>query len=164
MSSFSTQSCGIKRNELILPSYASELQRIFNNFPLSTSGNNGPIDRSTRSLSNASSHGGRSTQSADSSSMGSSGAQSASSSLSSANTAITPPDSVVDFGTGPRRYIYVFLLTQASEYTLDTIDVSSMEARDFFQALRAIYNKHRGFWRRAFSVFVYNHCDFIKVR
>lgn len=158
------QSCGIKRNELTLPSYANELQRIFNNFPLSTSGSHGPIDRSTRSLSNASSHGGRSTQSADSSSMGSSGLQSASSSSSSANTAITPPDSVVDFGTGPRRYIYVFLLTKASEYTLDTIDVSSMGARDFFQALRAIYNKHRGFWRRAFSVFVYNHCDFIKVR
>lgn len=96
--------------------------------------------------------------------MGSSGVQSASSSSSSANTAITPPDSVVDFGTGPRRYIYVFLLTKASEHTLDTIDVSSMESRDFFQALRAIYNKHRGFWRRAFSVFVYNHCDFIKVR
>lgn len=122
------------------------------------------MDRSTRSLSNASSQGGRSTQSADSSSLGSSGVQSTSSSASSANTAITPPDSVVDFGTGPRRYIYVYLLTKASEYTLDTIDVSSMEARDFFQALRAIYNKHRGFWRRAFSVFVYNHCDFIKVR
>lgn len=122
------------------------------------------MDRSTRSLSIASSQGGRSTQSSDSSSMGSSGVQSASSSSSSANTAMTPPDSVVDFGTGPRRYIYVFLLTKASEYKLDTIDVSSMEARNFFQALRAIYNKHRGFWRRAFSLFVYNHCDFIKVR
>lgn len=96
--------------------------------------------------------------------MGSSGVQSASSSSSSADTVITPPDSVVDFGTGPRRYIYVFLLSKASEYKFDTIDVSSMEARDFFQALRAMYNKHRGFWRRAFSVFVYNHCDFIKVR
>ncbi|KAL1863914.1 hypothetical protein Daus18300_008063 [Diaporthe australafricana] len=80
---------------------------------------------------------------------------------------ITPPDdgddSVVDFSNGPRQYIYVFLLIKTSEYILETMDVSSMTARDFFQALKATYKKHRSLWRRAFSVFVYNHCDFIKI-
>lgn len=127
----------------------------------------GPTDRPRRSLSNASSQGARSIQSVESSSTNTSGGKSASSLPSSANSAITFPDdgndSVVNFGTGTRRYIYVFLLVKATEYTLDTIDVSSMKARDFFQALRAAYNRHRGLWRRSFSVFVYNHCDFIKV-
>lgn len=147
-----------------MPYYANELKRIFDSFPLSLGDSSGHIDRPQSSLGNNSSQGTRSTQSLNSSSMNSGGGQSASSASSTAKPAITPPESVVDFGTGSRRYIYVFLLMKASEYTLDTIDVRSMKPRDFFQALRTTYNKHRGLLRRALSVFVYNHCDFIKVR
>jgi hypothetical protein len=156
------------RYESTLPLYASELQRLFNNFPLSPTGTgtSGPPNRPPSALSNASSQGAKSTQSTGSISTSHSG-QSANSSLSSSNTAITTPDdggdSVVDFTNGPRRYIYVFLLIKASEYVLESIDVSTMTARDFFQALRGAYMRHRNLWRRAFSVFVYNHCDFIKV-
>lgn len=70
---------------------------------------------------------------------------------------------MVDFTDGPRRYIYVFVLIMTSEYALDTINVGSMKAREFFQALRTSYKIHRGLWRRIFSVFVYNHCDFVKI-
>lgn len=59
---------------------------------------------------------------------------------------------------------FVFILVLDSRYHLITTDVSEMSSLDFFQALTAEYNAHRGFLRRMFSIFVYSHCDFVQVR
>lgn len=59
---------------------------------------------------------------------------------------------------------FVFILVLDSRYHLITTDVSEMSSLDFFQALTAEYNGHRGFLRRMFSIFVYSHCDFVQVR
>lgn len=59
---------------------------------------------------------------------------------------------------------FVFILVLDSRYHLITTDVSEMSSLDFFQALTAEYNGHRGFLRRMFSIFVYSHCDFVQVK
>jgi hypothetical protein len=59
---------------------------------------------------------------------------------------------------------FVFVLVLDSRYHLITTDVSDMTSRDFFQALTAGYNAHRGILRRMFSIFAYSHCDFVQVR
>lgn len=58
---------------------------------------------------------------------------------------------------------FVFILVLDSRYHLVTTEVSKMTSRDFFQALTAGYNTHRGVLRRLFSIFVYSHCDFVQV-
>lgn len=58
---------------------------------------------------------------------------------------------------------FVFVLVLDSRYHLVTTEVSKMTSRDFFQALTAGYNTHRGVLRRIFSIFVYSHCDFVQV-
>lgn len=59
---------------------------------------------------------------------------------------------------------FVFILILDSRFRLVTTDVSKMASQDFFQALKAGYNAHRGTLRRIFSIFVYSHCDFVQVR
>lgn len=59
---------------------------------------------------------------------------------------------------------FVFILVFDSRFHLVTTDVSKMASQDFFQALKASYNAHRGILRRIFSIFVYSHCDFVQVR
>lgn len=58
---------------------------------------------------------------------------------------------------------FVFILVLDSRYHLITTEVSKMTSREFFQALMAGYNTHRGVLRRIFSIFVYSHCDFVQV-
>lgn len=60
---------------------------------------------------------------------------------------------------------YVFLLTRkASRYLFCSVDVTAMGSAEFFQTLAAKYNANRGYLRRLFSVFVYSHCDFVKIK
>lgn len=56
----------------------------------------------------------------------------------------------------------MFLVVKAGKYTLAPIDVTEKKARDFFQAIIEKYNQKRR-WRRLFSIYVYSHCDFVKV-
>ncbi|PSR82126.1 hypothetical protein BD289DRAFT_25347 [Coniella lustricola] len=60
---------------------------------------------------------------------------------------------------------FVFLLTlKASRYFFSSLDVTEMGPAAFFQTLAARYNENRGYLRRCFSVFVYSHCDFVKIK
>lgn len=52
----------------------------------------------------------------------------------------------------------------SSRYLLATIDTRGTNALGFFQNLVAKYTQQRGILRCIFSVFVYSHCDFVKVR
>lgn len=56
----------------------------------------------------------------------------------------------------------MFLVIKATRYTLASIDVTEKKARDFFEAIVETYNQKRG-WRRLLSIYVYSHCDFVKV-
>lgn len=47
---------------------------------------------------------------------------------------------------------------------LSSMKVTDKNARRFFQDLVVRYGQHRGFLRRVFSIFVYSHCDFVKVK
>lgn len=46
---------------------------------------------------------------------------------------------------------------------LSSINVIGKDTREFFQELIIQYCQHRGFLRRLLSIFVYSHCDFVKV-
>ncbi|KAK7700365.1 hypothetical protein SLS64_010973 [Diaporthe eres] len=84
-----------------------------------------------------------------------------SSSLRSGTAATSPSSSVISFGTPPKAF--VFLVVKASRYILAPIDVTEKKARDFFQAIVENYNMRRG-WRRLLSIYVYSHCDFVKIK
>lgn len=67
---------------------------------------------------------------------------------------------MISFGAPPKAF--VFLVVKASRYTLAPIEVTGKKARDFFRAIVENYYQKRG-WRRLLSIYVYSHCDFIKV-
>lgn len=78
-------------------------------------------------------------------------------------TSISGADSTVLSIDDDELAKFVFILVLDSRYHLVTTEVSKMTSRDFFQALTAGYNTHRGVLRRLFSIFVYSHCDFVQV-
>lgn len=137
--------------------YASKLGHLASQFPLS----NEPPERPPSSLSSASSQATKGTSGSESQ-LATSGSSSAagSSSLRSSTTATSPSSSVISFGAPPKAF--VFLVVKATRYTLSSIDVTEKKARGFFQAIVETYNQKRG-WRRLLSIYVYSHCDFVKV-
>lgn len=140
--------------------YASGLRKLAHQFPLS----NEPPGRPPSTLSNTSSQttgttSGTSGSEAHSTFSDSSSAR-GSSSLPTGTAATSPSSSVIAFGNPPKAF--VFLVVKAARYTLAPIDVTEKKARDFFQAIVDNYNQKRG-WRRLLSIYVYSHCDFVKV-
>ncbi|KAG6358064.1 hypothetical protein INS49_013948 [Diaporthe citri] len=152
------QNCGTEREEIVPFVYASKLSHLASQFPLS----NEPPERPPSSLSSDSSQATKATSGSESQST-SSGSSSAagSSSLRSSTAATSPSSSVISFGTPPKAF--VFLVVKASRYILAPIDVTEKKARDFFQAIVENYNVKRG-WRRLLSIYVYSHCDFVKIK
>lgn len=153
----SHQNCGTEREEIVPFVYASNLRHLASQFPLS----NEPPERPPSSLSNSSSQttetsSGSGAQSTSSSTLSAAGG----SSQRSGTAATSQSSSVISFGT-PRK-AFVFLVVKASQYTLAPIDVTEKKAREFFQAIVENYNQKRG-WRRLLSIYVYSHCDFVKV-
>lgn len=137
--------------------YAFPLTHLAHAFPLS----NEPLERPPSSLSNTSSQATGTTSGSEGKSTGSDTVSTAgSSSLGSVTDATSPSSSVISFGTPPKAF--VFLVVKAARYTLAPIDVTEKKARDFFQAIVETYNQKRG-WRRLLSIYVYSHCDFVKV-
>ncbi|KAH9893104.1 hypothetical protein F4778DRAFT_749708 [Xylariomycetidae sp. FL2044] len=59
---------------------------------------------------------------------------------------------------------YVFLLVKSSLSYLVNMDVSKMRAMDFFKDLITQYAEKRGMLRYWFSIYVYNHCDFVRIQ
>lgn len=154
----SHQNCGTGREEIVPFVYASKLSHLASQFPLS----NEPPDRPPSSLSNSSSQATESSSGSRAQSTGSSTLSAAgSSSLRSGTAATSQSSSVICLGTPPKAF--VFLVVKASRYTLAPIDVTEKKARDFFQAIVEKYNQKRGWWRRLLSIYVYSHCDFVKV-
>lgn len=153
----SHQNCGTEREEIVPFVYASKLSHLASQFPLS----NEPPDRPPSSLSNSSSQATESSSGSGAQSTGSSALTAAgSSSLRSGTAATSQSSSVISFGTQPKAF--VFLVVKTSRYTLAPIYVTEKKARDFFQAIVEHYNQKRG-WRRLLSIYVYSHCDFVKV-
>lgn len=138
--------------------YASKLSHLASQFPLS----NEPPERPPSSLSSVSSQATKATSGSESQSTASdSSSVAGSSTLRSSTAATSPSSSVISFGTPPKAF--VFLVVKASRYILAPIDVTEKKARDFFQAIVENYNMKRGWWRRLLSIYVYSHCDFVKV-
>lgn len=85
---------------------------------------------------------------------------------STSGTSVTSPSSrnsvVVALDDVTKSFVLLLVL-KASRYDLASIDVTDMTARDFFKTIVQEYNEKRGVWRRFFSIFVYSHCDFMKV-
>lgn len=139
--------------------YASKLSHLAAQFPVG----NGPPERPPSSLSNSSSQATGTISSSSGSeahSTFSGSPATGSSSLRPSTAATSPSSSVISFGT-PRKS-FVFLVVKASRYILAPIDVTEKKARDFFEAIVENYNQRRG-WRRLLSIYVYSHCDFVKV-
>lgn len=152
------QSCGTKREEVVPFVYASKLSRLLSQFPLS----NEPPERPPSSLSRSSSQATKATSGSESQTTTTySSSDTSSSSLRSSTAPTTPNSSVISLGGPPKSY--VFLVVKASRYTLTPIDVTEKKARDFFQAIVEAYNQKRGWSRRLLSIYVYSHCDFVKV-
>lgn len=68
----------------------------------------------------------------------------------------------VAMGDTSQAFISV-LVYKSSRYLLATMNVTREDARCFFRDLVARYKQERGILRCVFSIFVYSHCDFIKV-
>lgn len=152
------QSCGTKREEIVPTVYASKLSHLLSQFPLG----NEPPERPPSSLSRASSQDTKATGRSESQTTHTcSSSDTGSSNLRSSTAATTPSSSVISLGDPPKSF--VFLLVKASRYTLAPIDVTEKKARDFFQAIVEAYNQKRGWSRRLLSIYVYSHCDFVKV-
>ncbi|ROW12727.1 hypothetical protein VMCG_00290 [Cytospora schulzeri] len=152
--------CGTRRRETIAPPYADKFIQLANQFPIGVPGGTDvPLDR----LSSASpkqtsmSSGGSSSRDGD---VGNSPSPSA------GGTAVTTPSngnsSVVTLDDEARAFVSLLVL-KSSRYVLSSIEVTKKTAKDFFQDLTAKYHKERA-WRRMFSIFVYSHCDFVKVK
>ncbi|KAJ4388575.1 hypothetical protein N0V93_006033 [Gnomoniopsis smithogilvyi] len=70
--------------------------------------------------------------------------------------------SVITIDDDTRAFISL-LVRRSSRYVLSTIEVTKRTSRDFFQDLITHYHTERGLARRIFSIFVYSHCDFVKM-
>lgn len=156
--------CGSTRRELISSKYGNLFGQLASEYPISHYDNN-PIQLDRLSVpqtpSNASS--GDSSSSADTQSSDGSDSTDGGSSRASVSTAPSSSGSTaitLDFDT----HTFVHLLVRAADrYVLSPINVTGKDAREFFQDLIIHYRQHRGFLRRVLSVFVYSHCDFVKV-
>lgn len=64
--------------------------------------------------------------------------------------------------TVEQRLIFV-AVTKADEHRLGELEVQGLDDDCFFQQLRKEYLKRRGLMRRWFSIWAYDHCDFVMV-
>lgn len=156
--------CGSTRRQLISSKFVSLFRQLASDYPLSHYDNN-PIQldmisvpqtpSNTSSGDSSSSADTQSSDGSDSTGGGSSRASVSTAPSSSHSTAIT-----LDFDT----HAFVPLLVRAAgRYVLVPTNVTGKDTREFFQDLILHYRQHRGFLRRFLSIFVYSHCDFVKV-
>lgn len=156
--------CGYTRREIVSLKYANLFQQLASEYPAAHH-NNSPIQLNrlpvpqTRSQSSS----GDSSSSVDTQSVKSSGSTDEGSRRASVQTAPSSTGSTtitLEFDT--QAFIHL-LVRKAGRYVLSPMDVTHQDARDFFQDLIIRYHQHRGLLRRIFSIFVYSHCDFVKV-
>lgn len=151
------------RREIISPTYAQVLRNLAETLPLFLPADTNLPPMPSSSFNNHSRQGSTASTTDGSSTDG----HSSSDSLSSGNTAATTPSSTQNSAVisidDHEIALFVFILVLDSRYHLITTEVSKMTSRDFFQALIAGYNTHRGILRRIFSIYVYSHCDFVQV-
>ncbi|KAG8158120.1 hypothetical protein KVR01_011881 [Diaporthe batatas] len=157
--------CGCTRQELVSPKFANLFQRLASEYPMAHC-NSDPIQPiglyAPRSLctnpsgSSSSSTDTPSVIGSDSTGGGSSRASVSTAPSSTGSTTIT-----VDFD----RQTFVHLLVRkGDQYVLSPMKVTEGDARGFFQDLIVRYQRQRGFLRQFLSIFVYSHCDFVKVK
>lgn len=156
--------CGSTRRELISPKYAALFRQLISQYPTAHYKNN-PNQLKSHSVSQVSSQSlsGDSTSSSDTQSVGSVDSTEGSSGQASVSTAPSSTGSTtitLDFST--QTFVHL-LVRKADRYLLSSIKVKDKDARGFFQDLVVRYHRHRGYLRRIFSIFVYSHCDFVKV-
>lgn len=137
--------------------YASKLRHLASQFPLSNVlPDLPPAPLGSRSYVDTETTSGSEAQAADLGAASGAG----SSILRNATAATSPSSSVIPLSTPPKAFVY--MVVKASRYTLAQIDVTEKNARGFFQAIVENYNQKRG-WRQLLSIYVYSHCDFVKV-
>lgn len=157
--------CGSTRRELLSPKNANLFQQLAKEHPTAHHDNN-PIQLDRLSALHPPSQASHrnSSPSGDTQSVDSSHSTDGDSSRASVSTAPSSADSTgitIDFNT----QAFVHLLVQkGGRYVLSSMKVTDKDARGFFQDLVVRYGRHRGFLRRIFSIFVYSHCDFVKVK
>lgn len=156
--------CGSTRRELISSTFGSLFWQLASEYPISYYDNN-PIQLDRLSVPQTPSNTslGDSSSSAETQSVNGSESTGGGSSRVSVSTAPSSTGSTaitLDFDT----HAFVHLLVRAADrYVLSPINVTGKDARGFFQGLILQYRQHRGFLRRFLSIFVYSHCDFVKV-
>ena len=156
--------CGSTRRELVSLKYANLFQQLASKYPTAHSDNN-PIQLHKLSVPQTSSNtsSGESSSSGDTQSVDSSSSTDGGGSRASVSTAPSSTGSTavtLDFDT----QVFVHLLVRnADRFLLSSMNVTNKDARAFFQDLIIRYHQKRGLLRRIFSIFVYSHCDFVKV-
>lgn len=156
--------CGSTRRELISPKYADLFRQLISQYS-TTHYNNNPIQLNSLSVPKAPSQSssGDSTSSSDAQSVGSVDSTDGSSVQASVSTGPSSTGSTtitLDFNT--QAFVHL-LVRKADRYILSSIKVTDKDSRGFFRDIIVRYHRHRGFIRRIFSIFVYSHCDFVKV-
>lgn len=156
--------CGSIRREIVSLKYAKLFQQLASEYPAAHH-NNSPIQLNRLSVpqTRPQSSSGDSSSSVDTQSVKSSDSTDGGSRRASVQTAPSSTGSTtitLDFDT--QAFIHL-LVRKAGRYVLSPMNVTNKDAREFFQDLIIRYHQHRGLLRRIFSIFVYSHCDFVKV-
>lgn len=157
--------CGMLRREAIPHAHAEKLAELAHKYPVRQLNPDAiALDRlaNPTTPSGSSSKGSSSSTGMDSQSIGNSA--SAGDSGAHVSTAPSSTGSVI-VTLGQDTPAFVFLLFQkSSRYVLTSMEVTRKNALEFFLDLAIRYRAERGFFRRVFSIFVYSHCEFAKVR
>lgn len=156
--------CGSTRRELISPKFADLFRQLISQYPTAHYNNN-PIQLNSLSAPQLrpQSSSGDSTSSSDTQSVGSLDSADGSDGQASVPTAPSSTGSTaITLDLDTQTFIHM-LVRKADRYILSSVKVADKDARGFFQDLISRYHRHRGYLRRIFSVFVYSHCDFVKV-
>lgn len=156
--------CGCTRREQVSPKYANLFQRLVNQYPMVHYGNKPTLStglcvpRSPSPISSGSSSSSADTQSVDS--LVSTGGRNSRGSVSTAPSSTGPTTVTLDFD---RQTFVHLLIRKGHRYVVSPMKATDADARGFFQDLIVRYRQQRGTFRRFLSIFVYSHCDFVKV-
>lgn len=159
-----TCKCGTTRREAIYHPHADKIRQLADQYPVMHFDPAAiALDRVTKSpMPSNKSSGGSPPSSADTRH----GSISVSGDDGTASTKTAPSSTgsvVVNIGGNVQGFVSL-LVYRSSRFVLASIDITEKDAREFFRDIVTRYQQEKGVLRRIFSIFVYSHCDFVKVR
>ncbi|OTA55095.1 hypothetical protein K449DRAFT_453147 [Hypoxylon sp. EC38] len=154
--------CGMTRQEHMPLTLAKLLAHVIPRKSTNASNEDNSSDLESSSMSTGRSQG--STTDSDDQSSTSYGSHSSMNIIDSDATSLSDTTNDAHVTIDNINMKYVFIIIKASGSKLVQLEVANMKAVEFFRNLTAQYKQTRGFFRTWFSIYVYNHCDFVRIQ